>query len=167
MHKYWRIVICIIYIAILPPASGCAGSLYKNYGKIIPDREATIMFEKFQINPNFNYYISGSDVYPNAIIGLDKAYTLDSDLWKPVEMTQKKLRELVQYMQTRALNIGQVQHGFFMLDDKGKRIGVWYSILSARTSIQMKDSRTVIIYTPDLDTYEKYEDGHRRLMHKH
>jgi len=52
-------------------------------------------------------------------------------------------------------------HGFAMLDDKGKQIGVWYSILEAKTSLKMKDSNTVIIVTPDIDTWLRFEDGNR------
>jgi len=148
----------------LLPASGCTGTHVKNYGRIIPDRNATLAFEKYQINTQFNYYISGSDVYPNAFIGLDKSYTLDSDLWKKVEMTPKKFRELVQDMQSKALSIGQSQYGFAMFDNKGNKIGIWYSILSVKTFLKMKDERTVIITTPDIDTYLKYEDdGSHRL----
>ena len=133
-----------------------------NYGKISPDMAVTNAFETYQINPGYNYYISGSDVYPNAIIGLDKAYTLDSDLWKEVEMTPKKLRELVTDMKDKAttVNWGMPVNGFVMFDDKGNQIGVWYSILEAKTFLKMKDNRTVIIYTPDIDTYERY-DGNR------
>jgi hypothetical protein len=159
MQKHWRITYFVMCMVMLLSSAGCAGSLFKNYGTIIPDRAARNAFEKYQINPNFTYYISGSDVYPNAIIGVDKAYTLESDLWKKVEMTPPIFRELVMDMQTRALNLGQSQHGFAMFDDKGNRIGIWYSILSARMMLKMKDSRTVIIYTPDIDTYEKYERG--------
>ena len=50
-------------------------------------------------------------------------------------------------------------HGFAMFDDKGKQIGVWYSILEAKTSLKMKDSNTVIIVTPDINTWLKFEDG--------
>ncbi len=149
----------------LLPYSGCSSLHLKNYGRIIPDRDATIAFEKYQMNTDFNYYISGSDVYPNAFIGLDKSYTLDSDLWKKVEMTPAKFREIVQYMQSKAFTTSQPQHGFAMFDDKGNKIGIWYSILSAKTTLQMKDERTVIIYTPDIDTYLKYEDdsGHHNI----
>ncbi len=42
-----------------------------------------------------------------------------------------------------------------MLDNNGKPIGVWYSILSAQTFLRMNDDGTVRIDTPDLDTYEK------------
>ena len=148
---------CILIIFL---SSGCTGSLFKNYGRITPDGNVKNAFEKYQVNPNYNYYISGSDVYPNAIIGLDKALTLEPDLWKPVEMAPKKLRELVEDMQSKvsALSWNLVLHGFAMFDDKGKQIGVWYSILGVKTSLRMKDDNTVIIITPAIGTYLKYGD---------
>jgi hypothetical protein len=42
-----------------------------------------------------------------------------------------------------------------MLDDKGRRIGVWYSILTAPTFVRMQEEGTVRIDTPELETYEK------------
>ncbi len=42
-----------------------------------------------------------------------------------------------------------------MSDDKGRPIGVWYSILTARTFLRMQENGTVRIDTPELDTYEK------------
>lgn len=148
---------CILIIFL---SSGCTGSLFKNYGRITPDGNVTNAFEKYQVNPNYNYYISGSDVYPHAIIGLDKALTLEPDLWKQIELTPKKLRELVQDMMSKvmALRWNLVLHGFAMFDYNGKQIGVWYSILGAITSLSMKDDHTVIIITPDIDTYLKYDD---------
>ena len=106
MRKYWRIVLYIMCILILIASVGCAGSIAQHYGSIVPDGNATDVFEKYQINPNYNYYISGSDVYPNAFIGLDKSYVLDTDLWKKVEITPAKFRERVQYMQDKSLSTG-------------------------------------------------------------
>ena len=53
----------------------------------------------------------------------------------------------------------QFRHGdnLSILDDQGKRIGVWYSIITAPTSVWMKDDHTAVIYTPDIDTYIRYE----------
>jgi hypothetical protein len=110
-------------------------------------------FEGYRQNPDFNYYISGSDVYPNVLMGLNKTYTLDSELWKKIEPTPKEFRELIRNMQTKALHIRQHPHGFAILDGKGTQIGVWYSILRAKTAIQMKDDRKVTVFTPDIDTY--------------
>jgi hypothetical protein len=156
MQKHWRRTLFFILLSILMLSAGCAGSFFMNYGKISPNMEVTNIFETYQINTEYDYYISGSDVYPNAIIGLDKTYTLESDLWKQVEMTPKKLRELVTDMKDKAstVNYGMPLYGFIMFDDKGNQIGVWYSILEAKTFLKMKDNRTVIIYTPDIDTYD-------------
>jgi hypothetical protein len=153
--------IYLIYALMLVVFLGCAGKYFKNYGGIVPNQDATTAFERYQVDPNLNYYYSGSDVYPNAVMGLNKAYTLDSDLWKRVEMTPQLLREFISNMQRRALNLGQMQHGFAILDDKGKQIGIWYSILSVRTVVQMKDNKTVAIHTPDIDTYEKFDEDSR------
>jgi hypothetical protein len=164
MQKQCRNVFYALCILLLIASVGCAGSITQHYGRVVPDGNATQVFEKYQIDPDYNYYISGSDVYPNAFIGLDKAYILESTLWKKVEMTPKKFRELVQDMQSKASSINQSQHGFAMFDNKGKKIGLWYSLLSVQTTLKMKDERTVIIFTPDIDTYMKYEDGGRHRV---
>ena len=93
-------------------------------------------------------------------MGLDKAYKLEPDLWKPVDMTPQKLRELVidteNYL--RSMDIRLVLQGYTISDDQGKQIGIWYSILAATKSVMMKDDRTVIIITPDIDTYLRYDN---------
>jgi hypothetical protein len=140
----------------------------KNYGRIVPDGRVMEAFNKFQVNPNYDYFYSGSEVYPSAIIGLDKAYALDSDLWKKVDMTPAKLREIVMSMKNKAasVNFTAALHGFAILDDKGKQVGVWYSIMEAATNsyVRMQDSKTVLIDTPDINTWLQFEDGSRLRM---
>ena len=102
----------------------CTGTLFKNYGRIDPGREATRAFESYQVNPEFRYYISGSAGYPNALMGLNRDYRLDPrTLWKEVTMTPEKMKEIVQSMQTKAWEYQLLQHGFDMWDDRGRRIG--------------------------------------------
>jgi hypothetical protein len=163
MYKYGRIIFCVIACAAFISCAAGTVALNKNWGKITPDSNVRNSFEKYEVNADLNYYISGSDVYPNAILGLNKSYTLDSTLWKKVELTEATLQELVTDMKSRAINFGQGQFGFAVLDDQGKQIGVWYSILAAATSIQMKEDKKVMIYTPDYDTYEKYEDSNKNV----
>ena len=152
----------IIMLFLVFSFCGCAGFL-KGYGAINPDRSVTSAFETFQINPNYNYYYSGSDVYPNALIGLDKKYKIEPDLWKKMEPAPGDFKDMISRMQSKALSIGQFQHGFAILDDNGRPIGVWYSILSAVTTVKMTDDQTVLIYQPPLNTYEKYEEENKRL----
>ena len=145
--------------------SGCAGFL-TGYGAIRPDLNVTRTFESFQMNPSYVYYYSGSEMYPNALIGLDKKYTLEPDLWKKTGPSPKTFKDIILQMKTQALNVGQTQHGFSILDDQGRPIGAWYSILGATTSVKMIDERTVLIYQPPLNTYDKYEEERVRPRHR-
>ena len=134
----------------------CAGTLFKNYGRIDPSHEATRAFESYQVNPEFRYYTSGPNVYPNALMGLHRDYRLDPRaLWKDETMTPERMKEIVQSMQSKAWDHRLLQHGYDILDDKGRRIGVWYSIMTAPTLVRMQEDGTVRIDTPALDTYEK------------
>ena len=144
-------VLCLIVMA-------CNGSLFKNYGRIDPDAETTRAFENYHVNGELNYYFSGSDLYPNALMGLHRDYRLDPEtLWKKVEMTPVLMKEIVRFMQAKASEFRLFQYGFEISDDKGRPIGVWYSILSARTFIRMQEDGTVRIDTPSLETYEEHE----------
>jgi len=96
-------------------------------------------------------------------MGLDKNYVLESTLWKRVEMTPARLKEIVTDMKSKTSTIHQSLFGFSLIDPQGKPVGIWYSILSARTAFQMKENNRVMIHTPDLRTYEKFEDGFRGL----
>jgi hypothetical protein len=168
MKKNAKFFFYIIFGAVLLLA-GCSVFMSKNFGSIRPDTDATNVFEKFQINANLNYYISGSDVYPTSILGLNKAYTLDTDLWKKIEMTPELFSELVTNMQMRLLSccVGK-QLGFVILDDKGKQIGIWYSMLTGSIAVKMEDDNKVVIFPPRDDVYMKYEDKtNNRMMHHH
>jgi hypothetical protein len=149
----------IFALLVLCVSMSCVGI---NYGNIMPDAAVTKAFEAFQIDPDMNYYYSGSDVHPNAIMGLKRNYVLDSDLWKPIEAQPKIFKDLITGMQTKALEYGTFQHGFVMKDNKGQPIGVWYSILRAATVIKMGEGNKVTVFTPELDTYKEGEDGDAR-----
>ena len=136
----------------------CAGRLVGTYGQIDPSNEATLAFESYSVNPAYRYYVSGSDLYPNALIGLSRDYHLDSaTLWKGVEMTPKLMKEIVDRMKARASQLMQFPKGFNLVDDKGRVIGVWYSLITARTFVQVKKDGIVRIDTPDIDTYDRFE----------
>jgi len=139
----------------------CAGLHPRDYGRFLPDQKVADSLDLYQVNPRMNYYISGSDVYPNALLGLDKNYILDTSLWKGVDTTPYRLKEIVTGMHDRAYMVGQDLFGFTLLDLQGKPVGIWYSILSATTSIRFKEDNHVVVYTPDQDTYTKFEDHGR------
>jgi hypothetical protein len=147
-------VLLLLYLGVL----SCSGSLFRNYGQIFPGGEVIRDLGNGVFHPEFRYYTSGSDLYPNALIGLHRDYRLNPEtLWKEVAMTPEKLREVVGFMKVKASEYGQFQHEFELLDTGGKKIGFWYSLLTARTFLRFEEDGTVMIQTPDLETYEKLE----------
>ena len=89
-------------------------------------------------------------------MGLHRSYRLDpSSLWREVQMTPEKMKEIVEGMNTKALTQHDFQKGFELLDNNGRPIGVWYSLVRARTFVQVQEDGTVRIDTPDLEMYER------------
>ena len=123
------------------------------YGKIRPSQEATTAYECFSVDPGLNYYISGSDTYPNAIIGIDKTWTLGSDLWKKKDFVFQSMKELVQNMQSKSAEQMLTLHGFDIFDNRGRKIGDWFSIMGLTMTVEITGERRVIVYTPPIDTY--------------
>jgi hypothetical protein len=164
--NFERSCLCLTACLCLALAA-CPASLLRNYGGISPNREVTKAFEEYQVNPEFRYYVSGADLHPNALIGLHRSHRLDpSTLWREVPMSTARMKTIVDGMKDKALELGMYQHGFDILDDRGRPIGVWYSILEARTFLRINDDGTVWINTPDLETYikrEKDTDRDRRF----
>ena len=159
--KARRIVRFALIAAVSLISVACAGQL-RNYGGINPDDAVTKAIESYTINPDLRYYISGSDVYPNALIGISRDYHLDpASLWKEVQMTPERMKEIVDMMKQKALELFTFQRGFVITDPKGKPIGVWYSIFEARTFVQVRDDGTVRIDTPPLNLYFR-SDGRDR-----
>jgi hypothetical protein len=148
---------------------GCSGlgKTLPNYGKIQPNSDVTAAFENYIIKPELNYYISGVESEPNVIIGIDKRYTLVSDLWKYRTFTQPMplrgipqkgtLRYYVEGMNTKASRFTTTLQGFDIIDNQGNDIGDWYSILIAPTSVKMLGNNKISIAPPPHDIYKRYE----------
>jgi hypothetical protein len=136
----------------------CSGSLFRNYGRILPSEETDRDMEGCVFRAEIRYYISGSDLHPNALMGLHRDYRLNPEaLWKEVDMTPGKLREIIGFMKAKAFEFSQFQHGFDLIDTGGKKIGFWYSILTARTFLRFEEDGTVMVLAPELETYEKLQ----------
>lgn len=147
-----KLIMACLFILILSLA-GCA-AFKGSYGDIVPDDAARKSFESYRMDPGMNYYYSGSDANPNAIIGLKKEYELDNDLWKPIRPDNKLFKEYVWGLQHRANEYHMAQYGFAINDHQGKQIGIWYSVLKLKIRlVKMGTGNKVIVYTPELEVY--------------
>ena len=154
MKKRNCVSICLV-LALSLSVLACAG-MFRNYGRFNPSDEVYKAFTTYQVNGDFRYYFSGPHLNPNALMGLHRSYRLDPGaLWQEVQMTPEKMKELVEGMNAKASMQREDQKGFELLDPNGRPIGVWYSLLRARTFVRIQEDGTVRIDTPDLDTYER------------
>ena len=151
MKKYITMMAGVLGLVLL--LAGCA-AIKGQYGSIVLDETARKSFESFKMDPSMNYYYSGGDSQPSAIIGLKKEYALDNDLWKKVKRNDERFAYQVRGMQLRAAELSMTQYGFVMKDDQGRPIGIWYSVLSVETRLlKMGKGNKVIVYTPELEVY--------------
>lgn len=141
----------VAVVSIILSAGGSQALALTGYGSFSPSTDVTQAFNRYQIDSNLNYYICGSKVYPDAIIGIDKGYTLDSKLWQKIEVTPKAFEKLIFDMQREHGNLLGANHqGFAILDDMGMQIGVWYSALNATNTnsfVKMVDKNKVHVQT--------------------
>jgi len=122
------------------------------YGKLRPSRKAAAAYESFSVDPDRHYYISGSAEYPTAVIGIAKAWTLKTDLWRKQELDAPGMKYLVQNMQRKAMERGKALHGFDILDHRGEILGNGYSGLDIGVTVKTGSDGSVIISTPPMDT---------------
>lgn len=132
-----------IFLAIfLAGLSGCSGT----YGRLVVNQDVKALFERNEVLPDHQYFYTESPAWPRVVIGLHKDYTLQSDFWHPVDATPKKLKQWLDWQQDyKQLLMGQ--NGSDILDENGRKIGVWYALKNARDwgKVQMIDDKTVNI----------------------
>lgn len=138
-------VLVLLTLAILLPAQS-VGSISFRYGKLERSKEVTRAFESLQISSDYTYFYSGQGNIPTAIIGVVKTHRLRPGLWKPVELTQQKLRGWVRQMDI--VYDGFQPYGFHILDDNGNQIGIWYSS-KQWTTVIVEAENQIAVFTPE------------------
>lgn len=117
-------VIISLLCAVLTAALwGCAPS--GKYGRLEHDDEVKKLWLSLEILPDHNYYFVGGQNSPRVIIGIDQQYTLKSDIWKPIDLTQEQLRIWIDRTGTRAKR-DMSRSGQYILDQDGNRLGIWF-----------------------------------------
>lgn len=131
--------------------AGCAGA-FSGYGRLAPNEQVGRDLESGNPPAGYQYYYSGPDAMPNAILGIADGYTLDTRVWKPVDLTPKQLHEWMQWI-TRNYGTSLRYRGADVLDSSGKKVGIWYSP-AWNTVVQVKGDQ-VVVHLPSVDSMDK------------
>ena len=116
------------------------------YGSLHLNPSVGAAFEAFLVDGEMQYYISGPDACPNAVMGLSRGWQLRESLWKEGVLTAGEMKALVMAMADR-----HPCHGFDILDHQGRKIGVWFSAIDTFTTITILDRGGVSVATPPFD----------------
>jgi hypothetical protein len=123
------------------------------YGRLSPSNDVTLSYQSYQVDPDSNYYISGPDDFPHAVLGINKSVTLDSDLWKVFDAKPERMKSLVENMSLLAAQKIQSLQGYDILDDRGRKIGNLFSPLGVDVMIKASKEGSIIITTPSPPTH--------------
>ncbi len=122
--------------------AGCGGG---SYGYIQRSREVGRMFENIVILPDHNYYYSGPDAIPYAVVGIHENYHLQSRYWKRIDLTKEQLSMWITLGMQGSL--GFPPNGSYIYGPQGEKIGVWYSIFDG-TVVRLLSDNQVMVYPP-------------------
>ena len=102
-------------------------------------------FEAHPIDSDYRYYTLMDGDIAYAIVGLQKDYRIHDISWKKIDPNSAQIshiEDLVQFFPVQ----GSVVYGAYILDSQGKKIGTWYSSLTAGVTAN-NGNKTVSITT--------------------
>jgi len=127
----------------------------ENYGMLKPSETVTATFEAYRQAPDLDYWFSGPESQPLTIIGVEKRFRFDSaERWMKVGPGEESLKRLVEGMQSKALQRNQNLRGFEMVDQRGERIGEWYSAVRTQGVIKRTGIDSVEVWPPSPEKVE-------------
>ena len=119
-YKFWLALYTLILSAGL---SGC----FENYGRLKRNPEVTKAFKNNQVENDYRYYFYGRSNQPNVIVGIDQKYHVESFMWREVDHTTDKFKNMIYWIWTDITYYYNPEMGADILDPAGNRVGLWYS----------------------------------------
>ncbi len=113
-------------------------------------RDATVnaAFEKGRVLPGYDYYYSGPEAQPLAIIGIRHGLAFEPGFWQPITLTEKELRDWLWVLRNDTRSPRNRYHGARIFAPDGTEIGVWFSFLDWVVA-EVTPEGQVIVHTPD------------------
>jgi len=147
------IPVVILSMTVMKIIGGCA----ENYGRLQRSEEVDKIFKDYQVLSDHNYYYVGPEGRPDAIMGIQNEYTLETTQWTQFNASDNTLKKWVDTINFyHNTGVRYYPYGFFILDPAGSRLGIWYSIWDW-TTVMMKDDRRIQVFPPAKKDF--FEDG--------
>jgi hypothetical protein len=127
--------------------TGCSGT----YAHLQRSGSVADLFHQNIVLPDYRYYYTGPDAAPDAILGIHKSFTLESRIWKAIDLDEKQLNNWIGWLNPFRLPSRSGPYGYAIRDDAGKQIGVWYSKHRQIAVELFEDGRITVSLPRDMD----------------
>lgn len=136
------LIIAVIFI------TGCASTSGK-FATLRPDNDVKQSFETFNADQEYTFYYYGPITFPRAFVGISKQMTLESDLWKPINLTEQDLRRWI-WGHGHRVQGNLDRFGSNIVGPDGEHLGVWYSLEDWQqwARIEVHDQNRLTIGSP-------------------
>ena len=121
---------------------GCGSA---TYGRLESSPEITKVFKDGKILSSYQYYVSGFQRIPYAIMAVDRNFQLRSGGWQALDMDTAALNQIVFRMDTV---YSLTPRGAWIVDNEGNRLGVWYSS-QYHTTVERRQNNQILVGSPE------------------
>ena len=119
--------ISVLLVSIVVPALLSIGCVAKGpIGRWQQNQEAQKLFTSATVLQDHTYYYTGQKARPDAIIAIDNAYRLHSDLWIAINVTPKLIKEWLAWYKSDFSMYCTYRGGNILIPDQ-QIAGIWYS----------------------------------------
>ena len=108
-------------------------------------KEVTRTFESYQVLPDHRYYHIGWETRPYAIVALNEPYHIAGKLWLKFDANPETLKKRVDALDIFYERGYEQAFGYYLSDEAGNYIGVWYSSISIFSATVNNADNTVAI----------------------
>ncbi len=134
-----KVVAALLWASMVYLMTGCAA----NYARFQIDDQTEQAFKKYEMIDGFQYYYSGRENTPSAIVGIDPAFEFTSTLWTAIEPS------LFKTMVDRMYPPGYGRlYGANIVAPDGRKAGVWYSWVPFHSA--KVDGGKILVHSPEL-----------------
>lgn len=143
-HTIPAFVLWIVAVSAAVAMTSCAtaGPHFQRSGNV------SQIFESYQVLPEYDYYYSGNEYKPNALVAIRKDFRLETGKWIPVEMDKERLQAWMSRMTAQVGAEYNIEpNGAYIRDTDGTPIGMWYSVWRL-SALQKTGDREIRIFDP-------------------
>ena len=140
---FFRYCTAVFVLLTASLISGC----FENYGRLRHNDNVTRAFQTHQVEPDYKYYYYGRTNMPYAIVGIDRAYHMQSRVWREVDHDTEQFKEMIFWIWDDVFVPFRLS-GAHITDPGGKKVGIWYSGIWY-AAVRFEENNRIVIM-PDM-----------------